>query len=130
MRVHGAPLSASELAAATGLTRYSANYQLRTLAAAGLVDIVERQSNSLVRHRYALVDSRATLVDSTTQLLALAGALTVPGRDGYPRPTEIDPSAQTQLDDLYREVVARVSDIAAASTKRARGTSTAGLSAA
>jgi len=121
MRSYGKPISPTQMARVTGGTLGSVAYHVRTLVAAGVVELAdEGRVRGAVEHFYALVkDEDAQLADPVGQLLGLCGALTVPGPDGgYPRPAILDQLARDQLRGMIERLGPEVRDIAAAATAR------------
>jgi DNA-binding transcriptional ArsR family regulator len=122
MRSYGRPISPARLARITGTTLGSAAYHVRTLVAAGVVELVdEGRARGAVEHFYALSrdDEEMQLSDSVDGLLGLCGALTVPSGDGsYPSPAVLDADARRQLVQVLEEVRPRVRAITASSTAR------------
>ena len=123
MRSYGKPISPTQLSRITGGTLGSVAYHVRTLVAAGVVELAdEGRVRGAVEHFYALSASErdGTLSDPIGALLALCGALTVPGADGgYPRPVAIDDRARDQLHGVIDKLQPEVRAIASASTARA-----------
>jgi len=124
MRSYGQPISPSQLSGITGATLGSTAYHVRTLVAAGLLELAdEARVRGAVEHFYALVpgdEEQTQLVDPIHTLLGLCGALTVPGRDGgYPRPSVVDDEARAELDEILQALQTKVQQIVVASTARA-----------
>jgi DNA-binding transcriptional ArsR family regulator len=121
MRSYGKPISPTQLSRITNGSLGSVAYHVRTLVAAGVVELAdEGRVRGAVEHFYALVhDEEAPLVDPVGQLLGLCNALTVPGPDGgYPRPAVLDESAREQLRRLIAQLRPEVREIVAAATAR------------
>src|SRR3954452_4440553 len=100
MRSYGKPISPTQLSRVTGGNLGSVAYHVRTLVAAGVVELAdEGRVRGAVEHFYALVlEEDAQLADPVSRLLGLCGALTVPDDDGgYPRPATLDEPARKQL---------------------------------
>jgi biotin operon repressor len=94
MRTYDKPLSPTQLARITGSTRRSVAYHVQTLVSAGVVELVD------VEHFYQLVpgdEEELPITDTTTLLLTICGALTVPNPDGGEDPV------RTVLDEFGRE---------------------------
>jgi DNA-binding transcriptional ArsR family regulator len=126
MRSYGKPISPTQLARITGGTLGSTAYHVRTLVAAGVVELAdEGRVRGAVEHFYALVagdEEETQLTDPVGQLLGLCGALTVPARDGgYPRPAVLDDPARRQLQKLIAKLRPEVQGIVAAATERGAG---------
>jgi DNA-binding transcriptional ArsR family regulator len=123
MRSYGQPISPTRLARITGSTLGSVAYHVRTLVAAGVVELAdEGRVRGAVEHFYALSrnDEETQLSDPVNGLLALCGALTVAAGDGgYPSPAVLDSAAREELTSILDDVRSRVRDIAASSTARA-----------
>jgi DNA-binding transcriptional ArsR family regulator len=123
MRSYGRPISPTQLSRITGGTLGSVAYHVRTLVAAGVVELAdEGRVRGAVEHFYALSanEQEMTLSDPIETLLGLCGALTVKGADGgYPRPVEIDDDAREALRDVIEKLQPEVRAIASASTARA-----------
>jgi hypothetical protein len=124
MRQYGKPISPTQLARVTGATLGSTAYHVRTMLAAGMIELVdEARVRGTVEHFYTLPagTEAAAPIDAARQLLSVCGALTVPGPDGgYPVPTELDEDAHAELEALLDGLRPQVQQIAAASTARAR----------
>jgi DNA-binding transcriptional ArsR family regulator len=123
MRSYGKPISPTQLARITGGTLGSTAYHVRTLVAAGVVELAdEGRVRGAVEHFYAIVpggEDETRLTDPVAQLLGLCGALTVPDPDGgYPRPTVLDDPAREQLQALIAQLRPEVRTIVAAATER------------
>jgi DNA-binding transcriptional ArsR family regulator len=123
MRSYGKPISPTQLSRITGATLGSVAYHVRTLVAAGVVELAdEGRVRGAVEHFYGLVldDRDAQLSDPVGALLALCGALTVPGAEGsYPQPTTLDDHGRRDLRELIEKLQPKVRAIASASTARA-----------
>jgi DNA-binding transcriptional ArsR family regulator len=122
MRSYGKPISPTQIARIADATLGSIAYHVRTLLAAGLVELAdEGRVRGAVEHFYALVDEeRPDRKDPVAQLLSICGALTVPGRDGgYPRQVILDEPARHELVEIFEELQPQVRAIASASTDRA-----------
>lgn len=132
MRSYGKPISPTQIARITGGTLGSTAYHVRTLVAAGLVDLAEEgRVRGAVEHFYALVpdgqDSRIT--DPVMDLLGLCDLLTLPDPDGgYPRPVVLDEQARHDLEVVLATVEPRVRAIVEAALARSSPTA-AGASA-
>jgi DNA-binding transcriptional ArsR family regulator len=122
MRSYGRPISPTQLSRIANVSLGSTAYHVRTLVAAGVVELVdEGRVRGAVEHFYALVpdDQEGQLNDPVEQLLGLCGALTVPAPDGgYPRPTVLDDLARAELEKLIARLRPEVRDIVAAATAR------------
>ena len=125
MRSYGKPISPTQIHRITGGSLGSTAYHVRTLVAAGVVELAdEGRVRGAVEHFYALVrdEDDIQLADPVGQLLGLCGALTVPASDGgYPRPSVLDDSARKQLRRLIAQLRPEVRDIVAAATARTAG---------
>jgi hypothetical protein len=123
MRSYGQPISPTRLARITGSTLGSGASHVRTLVAAGVVELAdEGRVRGAVEHFYALSrnDEETQLSDPVHALLGLCGALTVAATDGgYPQPAVLDDDARQTLDGLLEDLRPRVREIAARSTERA-----------
>jgi DNA-binding transcriptional ArsR family regulator len=124
MRSYGQPISPTRLARITGGSLGSTAYHVRTLVAAGVVELAdEGRVRGAVEHFYALVkdpDDELRLDDPVRQALALADALTLPdAAGGYPTPTVLDAQARAELDRLLHRFRKSVHKIALDSTRRA-----------
>jgi DNA-binding transcriptional ArsR family regulator len=122
MRSYGKPISPTQLARITGNPLGSTAYHVRTLAAAGIVELAgEGRVRGAVEHFYAVVpDDEPRRNDVVDQLLGVCGALTIPDPDGgYPRPVVLDDDARLQLRTVLDKLQSEVRAIAAASTARA-----------
>jgi DNA-binding transcriptional ArsR family regulator len=122
MRSYGRPISPTQLSRVTGATLGSASYHVRTLMAAGIVELAdEGRVRGAVEHFYALVpDADMPAVnDPVDQLLGLCDALTVPDPDGgYPLPAVLDDQARAQLLQLIALLRPEVQGVVAESTIR------------
>ncbi|HMJ33467.1 MAG TPA: hypothetical protein VK501_06095 [Baekduia sp.] len=125
MRSYGRPISPTRLSRVTGATLGSVAYHVRTLVAAGVVELAdEGRVRGAVEHFYALVpnEEETQLVDPVGALLGLCGALTVPSADGgYPRPTELDEHARGELRSVLERLRPQVQLIVAGATRRGAG---------
>ncbi|WCB96220.1 hypothetical protein DSM104299_04976 [Baekduia alba] len=123
MRSYGRPISPTQLSRITGGTLGSVAYHVRTLVAAGVVELAdEGRVRGAVEHFYmlSLNEQEATLSDPVGTLLSLCGALTVPGPEGgYPRPVALDDRARRELRGVISQLQPEVRAIASASTARA-----------
>ncbi len=87
----------------TGHTLGSVAYHVRTLLAAGVVQLAdERRVRGAIEHLYALVpDHEAEINDPLVGLQKLCGVLTLPGSGSdYPQPVALDELAREQLTTL------------------------------
>jgi hypothetical protein len=103
MRSFGEPISPTRLADVTGHTLGSVAYHVRTLLAAGVVQLAdERRVRGAIEHLYALVpDHEAEINDPLVGLQKLCGVLTLPGSGSdYPQPVALDELAREQLTTL------------------------------
>lgn len=123
MRAYGKPISPTQIARITGGTLGSTAYHVRTLVAAGVVELAdEGRVRGAVEHFYALVpggEEETRLTDPVGALLGICGALTVPDADGgYPRPAVLDDPAREQLRTLIAQLRPEVQGIVAAASAR------------
>jgi DNA-binding transcriptional ArsR family regulator len=119
---YGEPISPAKLAQLTGRTLGSIAYHVRTLHAAGVVELArEGRARGAVEHFYALVPDHATdLVDPLVQLQRICEALTLPSQHGeLPVPVALDPQARDDLQSLLDQVRPKVRKIVRAAAKRA-----------
>ena len=123
MRSYDKPISPTELWRITGGTLGSVAYHVRTLVEAGVIELAdEGRARGAVEHFYALVrdEQEPQLSESIRTLLALCGALTVPGAKGnYPQQVVLDDNARQELGGLIERLQPKVRAIASASTARA-----------
>lgn len=123
MRSYGKPISPTQLSRVTGGTLGSVAYHVRTLAAAGVVELADvGRVRGAVEHLYTLVPERdddPPIIDPIGNLLSICGALTVPATDGgYPVPVSLDERARRDLRAIISRLGPEVRDIAAAATRR------------
>jgi DNA-binding transcriptional ArsR family regulator len=121
MRSYGQPISPTRLAEVTGNTLGSVAYHVRTLLAAGVVELAEEgRVRGAVEHFYALVpDSEAELNDPLVGLQKLCGVLTLPTADGgYPQPVPLDTEARAQMQKLLDTLRPKVQRIVRETAKR------------
>jgi predicted ArsR family transcriptional regulator len=120
---HDEPLSPAKLSEVTGVTLGAVAYHVRTLHAAGLIELArEARVRGAVEHFYALTDigREERLTDPAKVMLALCGALTQPGDgNGLPQPTPVDDQAREELSRLLDQLRPRVQKVAAAAARRA-----------
>jgi DNA-binding transcriptional ArsR family regulator len=126
MRSYGKPISPTQVARITGGTLGSTAYHIRTLIAAGVVELAdEGRVRGAIEHYYAIVpssDGETRLTDPVDQLLRLCDALTVPDAEGgFPQQAVIDEAAREQLIALIEGLRPDVQAIVAAATARSRG---------
>jgi DNA-binding transcriptional ArsR family regulator len=125
LRAHPEPLSPSKISDILGTTLGATAYHVRTLAAAGVVEVAkEGRVRGAVEHFYALTspENAAELADPIDGLLNICGAATVPGTNGgLPTATVLDAEARSELQGMLDKLAPRVRKVAAASTKRASG---------
>jgi DNA-binding transcriptional ArsR family regulator len=125
LRSYGKPISPARLSGITGETLGSTAYHVRTLVAAGMVELAdEGRVRGAVEHFYALAAGveAPQVSDPINKLLAVCDALTLPGEEGgYPRPSVIDQPAREQLRVLIDQLRPQVQSIAAAATRRSLG---------
>jgi DNA-binding transcriptional ArsR family regulator len=127
MRSYGRPISPTQLARVTGGTLGSVAYHVRTLAAAGVIELAdEGRVRGAVEHYYALTaatEEEGPLVDPLGALLSLCGAMTVAGEDGdYPRRVVLDDAGRQELRALITQLRPKVQAIASAATARTEPT--------
>ena len=121
MRSYGEPISPTRLSEVTGHTLGAVAYHVRTLLAAGVVELAqEGRVRGAVEHFYALVpDNEADLNDPLVGLQKLCGVLTLPDPDGgYPIPVPLDAEARAQLQKLLDGVRPKVQRIVKEAAKR------------
>jgi DNA-binding transcriptional ArsR family regulator len=122
MRSYGQPISPTRLAEVTGNTLGSVAYHMRTLLAAGVVELAEEgRVRGAVEHFYALVpDNEAEINDPLVGLQKLCGVLTLPtGENGYPQPVPLDAEARAQMQKLLDGMRPKVQRIVRETAKRA-----------
>jgi DNA-binding transcriptional ArsR family regulator len=122
MRSYGQPISPTRLAEVTGNTLGSVAYHVRTLLAAGVVELAEEgRVRGAVEHFYALVpDNEAEINDPLVGLQKLCGVLTLPaGENGYPQPVPLDAEARAQMQKLLDTTRPKVQRIIRETAKRA-----------
>jgi DNA-binding transcriptional ArsR family regulator len=122
MRSYGQPISPTRLAEVTGNTLGSVAYHVRTLLAAGVVELAEEgRVRGAVEHFYALVpDNEAEINDPLVGLQKLCGVLTLPtGENGYPQPVPLDDEARAQMQKLLDTMRPKVQRIVRETAKRA-----------
>ena len=126
LRAHPEPLSPSKISDILGTTVGATAYHIRTLAAAGVIEIArEGRVRGAVEHFYALTspENADELTDPISALLTICGASTLPAANGgLPTATVLDDQARGELQQILDRLRPRVQKIAAASTKRAVGT--------
>ena len=124
MRSYGEPISPTRLSEVTGNTLGAVAYHVRTLLAAGVVELAEEgRVRGAVEHFYALVpDNEADLNDPLVGLQKLCGALTLPDPDGgYPAPVPLDAEARAALQKLLDTLRPKVQKIVKETAKRTAG---------
>jgi DNA-binding transcriptional ArsR family regulator len=125
MRSYRKPISPTQLSRVTGGTLGSVAYHVRTLVAAGVIELADEQRvRGAVEHLYTLVGSMAddvnTVSDPIEMLLAVCGALTVPDPEGgYPTPVSLDDRAREDLGSVIASIRPQVRAISEAATARA-----------
>jgi hypothetical protein len=125
MRSYGKPISPTQLSRVTGGNLGSVAYHVRTLVAAGVVELAaEQRVRGAVEHLYVLTARHAeyetTVTDPINMLLAVCGALTVPDpRGGYPTPVALDDRAREALVSVITSIGPKVRAITEAATARA-----------
>jgi DNA-binding transcriptional ArsR family regulator len=124
MRTYGKPISPTQISRITGRTLGSVAYHVRTLVAAGVVELAdEGRVRGAVEHFYALVPGEGDsqpLTDPIGAVLGLCGALTVADPDGgYPRPVALDDRARSDLRKIIERLEPEVRAVAADATARA-----------
>jgi DNA-binding transcriptional ArsR family regulator len=122
MRSYGQPISPTRLAEVTGNTLGSVAYHVRTLLAAGVVELAEEgRVRGAVEHFYALVpDNEAEINDPLVGLQKLCGVLTLPtGENGYPQPVPLDAEARAQMQKILDTMRPKVQRIVRETAKRA-----------
>jgi DNA-binding transcriptional ArsR family regulator len=121
MRSYGQPISPTRLAEVTGNTLGSVAYHVRTLLAAGVVELAEEgRVRGAVEHFYALVpDNEAEINDPLVGLQKLCGVLTLPtGENGYPQPVPLDAEARAQMQKILDTMRPKVQRIVRETAKR------------
>lgn len=122
LRAHDEPLGPARLSAVTGATLGATAYHVRTLVAAGMIELAkEGRVRGAVEHFYRLAPGadETPITDPRTTLLALAGALTQPAvNGGLPTPTVLDDQGRAELDKILTQLTPKVRRIAAAAAKR------------
>jgi DNA-binding transcriptional ArsR family regulator len=121
MRSYGQPISPTRLAEVTGNTLGSIAYHVRTLLAAGVVELAEEgRVRGAVEHFYALVpDNEAEINDPLVGLQKLCGVLTLPtGENGYPQPIPLDDEGRAQMQKLLDTMRPKVQRIVRETAKR------------
>jgi DNA-binding transcriptional ArsR family regulator len=125
MRAYGKPISPTQIARITGVSLGSTAYHVRTLVAAGFLELAdEGRIRGAVEHFYALVadDEDPQIVDPVKQLMGLCGALIVPAADdGYPRPAMLDDRGREDLEQVLAQLRPTVKAIVLAATARGAG---------
>lgn len=122
MKKYGEPISPTRIAEITGGSLGSTAYHVRTLLAAGVVELAEEgRVRGAVEHFYALVDEHAAEVnDPLIGLQTICGALTQEAKDGgYPRAVELDAEARTEMQTVLDSVRVKVEHIVARAAARA-----------
>jgi DNA-binding transcriptional ArsR family regulator len=122
MRSYGEPISPTRLSEVTGNTLGSISYHVRTLLAAGVVELAkEGRVRGAIEHFYALVpDNEADLNDPVVGLQKLCGVLTLPAAaGGYPQPVTLDEHARHELQKLLDALRPKVQRIVRETAKRA-----------
>lgn len=122
MRSYGQPISPTRLAEVTGNTLGSIAYHVRTLLAAGVVELAEEgRVRGAVEHFYALVpDNEAEINDPLVGLQKLCGVLTLPtGENGYPQPVPLDDEGRAQMQKILDTMRPKVQRIVRETAKRA-----------
>lgn len=122
MRSYGQPISPTRLAEVTGNTLGSIAYHVRTLLAAGVVELAEEgRVRGAVEHFYALVpNNEAEINDPLVGLQKLCGVLTLPtGENGYPQPVPLDAEGRAQMQKLLDTMRPKVQRIVRETAKRA-----------
>jgi DNA-binding transcriptional ArsR family regulator len=122
MRSYGQPISPTRLAEVTGNTLGSIAYHVRTLLAAGVVELAEEgRVRGAVEHFYALVpDNEAEINDPLVGLQKLCGVLTLPtGENGYPQPVLLDAEGRAQMQKILDTMRPKVQRIVRETAKRA-----------
>jgi DNA-binding transcriptional ArsR family regulator len=122
MGSYGESISPKRLSEVTGKTLGSVAYHVRTLLAAGVVELAdERRVRGAIEHLYALVpDYEAEINDPLVGLQKLCGALTLPtSGGGYPQPVVLDQQARAHLTTLLDELRPTVERIVRDAASRA-----------
>lgn len=122
MRSYGQPISPTRLAEVTGNTLGSVAYHVRTLLAAGVVELAEEgRVRGAVEHFYALVpENESEINDPLVGLQKLCGVLTLPtGENGYPQPVPLDGEARAQMQKILDTMRPKVQRIVRETAKRA-----------
>jgi DNA-binding transcriptional ArsR family regulator len=124
MRAYDQPISPTRLAEVTGHTLGAVAYHVRTLLAAGIVELSkEGRVRGAVEHFYALAPGdESDLSDPLVNLQKLCGVLTLPTADGgYPKPIELDDEARAALQKLLDTLRPKVQRVIRETAKRAAG---------
>jgi DNA-binding transcriptional ArsR family regulator len=123
MRSYGKPISPTRLSEVTGNTLGSVAYHVRTLLAAGVVELAkEGRVRGAVEHFYALVPTNeADLNDPLVGLQKICGALTLPTDDGYPMPITLDAEGRAALQKLLDTLRPKVQKVVKETAKRTGG---------
>jgi DNA-binding transcriptional ArsR family regulator len=122
MAGYGQPISPSKLADITHESLGSVAYHVRTLVAAGVVELAdEARVRGAVEHFYAFVPGTepSPVSSPINQLLAACNASMILDEDDeYPQPAIIDADAKERLQGLIERLRPRVQAIVAESTLR------------
>jgi DNA-binding transcriptional ArsR family regulator len=122
MRSYGRPISPTQLARVTGGSLGSVAYHVRTLVAAGVVELAdEGRVRGAIEHFYALTIPKEEWVvgDPNESLLSLCGVMTLPDpHGGYPVRVELDDRARRDLTRILDRVQPEVHAIAVAAHAR------------
>ena len=124
MRSYGKPISPTQLARVTGGSLGSVAYHVRTLVAAGVVELADEQRvRGAVEYLYILAEAETeyenTVTDPINMLLAVCGALTMPDpKGGYPSPVALDERARRDLGSVIASIQPKVRAITAQAAAR------------
>lgn len=121
------PLSPNQLAKITNSTLGALAYHVRTLLAAGVIELAdEKRRRGAIEHFYRLVDANQQPVgmgDPIETLVGLCRARTLRSANGGPpRLAVVDDAARDELGALLERMTKQVQKIVTTSTERANAT--------